>query len=138
MSSLIRTGISLESELLEKFDKVVQQKGYGSRSEAIRDLVRDHFVEEDVASNKVIVATITLIYDHHQPKLSEQLISAQHDYKGHVLATTHVHLDHHNCLEVIILKGRGADAKKFADKLISFKGVKHGKLVLTNTGGSLD
>jgi CopG family transcriptional regulator, nickel-responsive regulator len=134
MSSLIRTGISLEQELLEKFDKVVQQKGYGSRSEAIRDLVRDHFVEEDVASNKVIVATITMIYDHHQPKLSEQLISAQHDYKGHVLATTHVHLDHHNCLEVIILKGRGADAKKFADKLICLKGVKHGKLVLTNTG----
>jgi CopG family transcriptional regulator, nickel-responsive regulator len=138
MSSLIRTGISLEQELLEKFDKVVQQKGYGSRSEAIRDLVRDHFVEEDVASNKVVVATITLIYDHHQPKLSEQLISAQHEYKGHVLATTHVHLDHHNCLEVIILKGRGADAKKFADKLISLKGVKHGKLVLTNTGASQD
>jgi CopG family transcriptional regulator, nickel-responsive regulator len=138
MSSLIRTGISLEQELLDKFDKVVQQKGYGSRSEAIRDLVRDHFVEEDVASNKVVVATITLIYDHHQPKLSEQLISAQHDYKGHVLATTHVHLDHHNCLEVIILKGRGADAKKFADKLISFKGVKHGKLVLTNAGTDLD
>jgi CopG family transcriptional regulator, nickel-responsive regulator len=138
MSSLIRTGISLEQELLEKFDKVVQQKGYGSRSEAIRDLVRDHFVEEDVVSNKVIVATITLIYDHHQPKLSEQLISAQHDYTGHVLATTHVHLDHHNCLEVIILKGRGVDAKKFADKLISLKGVKHGKLVLTNAGTDRD
>jgi CopG family transcriptional regulator, nickel-responsive regulator len=138
MSTLIRTGISLEQELLEKFDKVVQQKGYGSRSEAIRDLVRDHFVEEDVASNKVVVATLTLVYDHHIPKLSEQLVSAQHEYKGQVLATTHVHLDHHNCLEVIILKGRGTDAKKFADQLLSLKGVKHGKLVLTNTGTRLD
>ena len=131
---VIRTGISLEHELLERFDKVVQQKGYGSRSEAIRDLVRDHFVEDDIASNKTVVATLTLIYDHHQPKLAEQLIQAQHDYKGHVLATTHVHLDHHNCLEVIILKGRSRDARKFADKLLSFRGVKHGKLVLTNTG----
>jgi CopG family transcriptional regulator, nickel-responsive regulator len=135
MSPLIRTGISLEQDLLERFDQVVAQKGYGSRSEAIRDLVRDHFVDEDVASNKVVVATITLIYDHHQPKLSEQLVSAQHDYKGQVLATTHVHLDHHNCLEVIILKGHGMDVKKFADKLLSFKGVKHGKTVITNPGG---
>ncbi len=138
MSSLIRTGISLEQDLLERFDKIVRQKGYGSRSEAIRDLVRDHFVEEDIVSNKVVVATLTLVYDHHQPKLSEQLIGAQHDYKGRVLASTHVHLDHHNCLEVIILKGRGTEAKAFADKLLSLKGVKHGKLVLTNTGVSQD
>jgi CopG family nickel-responsive transcriptional regulator len=131
MSSLIRTGISLERELLEKFDLLIKRKGYGNRSEAIRDLVRDHFVEEDIASNKVVVATLTLVYDHHQPKLSEQLIEAQHDYKGQVLATTHVHLDHRNCLEVIILKGRGTDVKKFADQLLSLKGVKHGKLVLT-------
>jgi len=134
MSSLIRTGISLERELLERFDRIVGQKGYGSRSEAIRDLLRDHFVEEDVTSNRVIVATLTLIYDHHQPKLSEQLIEAQHDYKGQVLASTHVHLDHHNCLEVIILKGRGTEAKAFADHLLSLKGVKHGRLVLTNAG----
>jgi CopG family transcriptional regulator, nickel-responsive regulator len=133
MSSLIRTGISLEQELLDKFDLLIKQKGYSNRSEAIRDLVRDHFVEEDIASNKVVVATLTLIYDHHQPKLSEQLIAAQHDYKGQVLATTHVHLDHHNCLEVIILRGRGTDAKKFSDELLSLRGVRHGKLVLTNT-----
>jgi CopG family nickel-responsive transcriptional regulator len=134
MSSLIRTGISLEQELLERFDQLIREKGYGSRSEAIRDLVRNHFVEEDVASNKAVVATLTLVYDHHQPKLSEQLIEAQHGYKGQVLATTHVHLDHHNCLEVIILKGPGIDVKKFSDHLISLKGVKHGKLVLTHAG----
>jgi CopG family transcriptional regulator, nickel-responsive regulator len=138
MSSLIRTGISLERELLEKFDRIIERKGYGSRSEAIRDLVRDHFVEEDVVSNKTVVATLTLVYDHHQPKLSEQLIQAQHDYKGKVLATTHVHLDHRNCLEAIILKGRGMDVKRFADRLLSLRGVKHGKLVLTNAGTDLE
>jgi len=134
MSSLIRTGISLERELLERFDTLIEQKGYGNRSEAIRDLLRDHFVEEDVISNKMVVATLTLVYDHHQPKLSEQLIETQHDYKGQVLATTHVHLDHHNCLEVIILKGRGIEVKNFSDQILCLKGVKHGKLVLTNTG----
>ncbi len=131
MSTLIRTGISLKQDLLEKFDLLIKQKGYANRSEAIRDLVRDHFVEEEVASNKIVVGTITLVYDHHQPKLSEQLVSAQHNYKGQVLATTHVHLDHHNCLEVIILKGHGTEVKKFSDKLLSLRGVKHGKLVLT-------
>ena len=132
MSSLIRTGISLEQELLDRFDLNIQRKGYGSRPEAIRDLVRDHLVEEDVASNRRIVATLTLVYDHHRPKLSEQLIRAQHSYKGKVLATTHVHLDHRNCLEVIILKGRGVEVSRFADQLLSLRGVKHGKLVLTN------
>ncbi len=134
MSSLIRTGISLDRHLLERFDRMIEQKGYKNRSEAIRDIVRDHFVAEDVITNKSVVATLTLVYDHHQPKLSEQLIDVQHDYKGQVLASTHVHLDHHNCLEVIILKGRGTEAKAFADHLLSLKGVKHGKLVLTNTG----
>ncbi len=134
MTSLIRTGISLDQDILDRFDRMIEQKGYGSRSEAIRDLLRGHFVEEDVISNKMVVATLTLVYDHHQPKLAEQLIEAQHDYKGQVLATTHVHLDHHNCLEVIILKGRGTEAKVFADHLLCLKGVKHGKLVLTNAG----
>ena len=134
MSSLKRTGISLDKELLERFDRLIHQKGYGNRSEAIRDLVREHFVEEDIVSNKVVVATLTLVYDHHRPGLSEQLIQAQHDCTGQVLATTHVHLDHHNCLEVIILKARGTDAKKFADRLLSLKGVRHGKLVITNVG----
>ena len=138
MTALMRTGISLEQDLLERFDAIIEQKGYGNRSEAIRDLLRDHFVEVDVAANKAVVATLTLVYDHHQPKLSEQLIEAQHSYKGKVLATTHVHLDHCNCLEVIILKGRGMELRKFADRLLSLRGVKHGKLVITNTGAAAD
>ena len=134
MASLVRTGISLDAELLAKFDRTIAKKGYGSRSEAIRDLVREQAVATDVLQNRVIVGTLTLVYDHHQPKLSERLIEAQHDYRGKVLATTHVHLDHRNCLEVIIVKGRGSEVQQLADQLLSLRGVKHGKLVVTTTG----
>ena len=133
MSSLIRTAISLDRDLLKEFDQIIKEKGYNSRSEAIRDLVRDLSVKTDVARNRVIVATLTLVYDHHQPQLSEQLIEAQHHYGGKVLVTTHVHLDAQNCLEVIILKGRGSEVQHFADHLLSLRGVKHGKLVMTTT-----
>jgi CopG family nickel-responsive transcriptional regulator len=137
MSSLVRTGISLERELLAGFDRLIARKGYGSRSEAIRDLVREHSVEAEVARNKVIVGTLTVVYDHHQPRLSERLIAAQHHYHGKVLATTHVHLDARHCLEVVIVKGRSAEVQHLADYILSLRGVKHGKLVMTTTGKQL-
>jgi CopG family nickel-responsive transcriptional regulator len=133
MSSLIRTAISLDRELLEEFDRLIGQKGYSSRSEAVRDLVRDFSVKSAISHNRTVVATLTLVYDHHQPQLSEQLLEAQHHYAGNVLATTHVHLDERNCLEVIILKGRGSEVQHFSDHLLSLRGVKHGKLVMTAT-----
>ena len=105
MSTLIRTGISLESDLLERFDRVIHKKGYKNRSEAIRDLVRDYAVAEDVEENRTVVGTLTMVYDHHRPKLSEKLIEAQHHAEDKVLAATHVHLDHHNCLEVYTRRG---------------------------------
>ena len=137
MSMLIRTGISLDSELLARFDRAIAKKGYGSRSEAIRDLVRDHAVASDLATGRVVLGTLTLVYNHHQPRLSQRLIEAQHHYHGKVLAVTHVHLDHRNCLEVIIVKGRGSEVQKLADQLLSLRGVKHGKLVITTTGKRL-
>ena len=137
MSSLVRTGISLERELLADFDRLIARKGYGSRSEAIRDLVREHSVEADVARNKVILGALTVVYDHHQPRLSERLIAAQHHYHGKVLATTHVHLDARHCLEVVIVKGRSAEVQHLADHILSLRGVKHGKLVMTTTGKQL-
>ena len=137
MSSLVRTGISLDSELLARFDRVIAKKGYGNRSEAIRDLIRELAVATDVAQNEPVVATLTVVYDHHRPKLSEQLIAAQHHYHGKVLATTHIHLDAHNCLEVIIVKGRGSEVQELADHILSLRGVKHGKLVMTTTGKHL-
>jgi CopG family nickel-responsive transcriptional regulator len=137
MGSLVRTGISLDAELLARFDQTIAKKGYGSRSEAIRDLVRELAIASDVTQNKVVVATLTVVYDHHRPNLSERLIEAQHHYHGKVLAMTHVHLDARNCLEVIIVKGRGTEVQELADHILSLRGVKHGKLVMTTTGTRL-
>jgi CopG family nickel-responsive transcriptional regulator len=137
MGSLIRTGLSLERELLEKFDQAISRKGYQNRSEAIRDLIREHLVQHDVDENRVVAGTLTMIYDHHRPKLSERLIDAQHHATAMVLAATHVHLDHDNCLEVVIMKGRSGQVQALADRLLSLRGVKHGRLVITTTGKSL-
>jgi CopG family nickel-responsive transcriptional regulator len=137
MAQLVRTGISLERDLLRRFDRVIHKKGYQNRSEAIRDLVRDYVIAEDVEEDRTVVGTLTLVYDHHRPKLSERLIEAQHHAYGKVLAATHVHLDHQNCLEVVIMKGRSSEVRHIADQILSLRGVKHGKLVLTTQGKDL-
>jgi CopG family nickel-responsive transcriptional regulator len=137
MGDLVRTGLSLERELLERFDTAINRRGYQNRSEAIRDLIREHLVEEAVEDNKVIVGTLTMVYDHHQPNLSAKLIEAQHEAASKVLAATHVHLDHHHCLEVVILKGRSGEVKSLADRIVSLRGVKHGQLTVTTTGKHL-
>jgi CopG family nickel-responsive transcriptional regulator len=137
MSDVVRTGVSLEQELLERFDEAIGQKGYQNRSEAIRDLIRDHLVTEDSDRNKEVVGTLTIVYDHHRPNLTEKLVDAQHHAGSMVLAATHVHLDHHNCLEVVILRGRGGELKVLADRILSLRGVKHGRLVITSTGKDL-
>ena len=137
MGDLVRTGLSLERELLARFDRAVRRKRYQNRSEAIRDLIREHLVEEEADENKIIVGTLTLVYDHHRPKLSEKLVEAQHHATHKVLATTHVHLDHHNCLEVIMMKGRSGEVRRLSDQILSLRGVKHGRLVITTTGKNL-
>ena len=137
MADLARTGVSLEHALLRKFDEVISKKGYANRSEAIRDLIRDHLVTEEIDKNKVVVGTLTIVYDHHRPNLTEKLVDAQHGAGGKVLAATHVHLDHHNCLEVVIMKGRGGELKDLANRILSLRGVKHGQLVVTSTGKDL-
>jgi len=137
MGDLVRTGLSLEQDLLSRFDQAIGRKHYQNRSEAIRDLIRDYLVAEEVDKNVDVVGTLTLIYDHHRPNLTEKLVEAQHRAGGKVLAATHVHLDHHNCLEVIIMKGRGGDLKDLANGLLSLRGVKHGQLVITSTGKNL-
>jgi CopG family nickel-responsive transcriptional regulator len=137
MGDVVRTGVSLEHDLLEKFDEAIGKKGYQNRSEAIRDLIRDHLVAEEIDKNQVVVGTLTIIYDHHRPNLTEKLVEAQHRAGTAVLAATHVHLDHHNCLEVIIMKGRGAELQDLANGILSLRGVKHGQLVVTSTGKDL-
>jgi CopG family nickel-responsive transcriptional regulator len=137
MGDLVRTGLSLEKELLEKFDAVIRHKGYQNRSEAIRDLIREHLVQTAADENKVIVGTLTMVYDHHQPNLAAKLIEAQHEAASKVLAATHVHLDHYHCLEVVILKGRSGEVRSLADRILSLRGVKHGQLTVTTTGKHL-
>ena len=138
MSKLIRFGISMNQDLLEKFDRSISRKGYGNRSEAIRDLIRDDLVEMEWESgDEEVAGTITLVYDHHVKGLSYVLLETQHHYHDLILTSSHVHLDHNNCLEVLIVKGKAADAKKAAETLISTKGVKHGKLTIASTGRGL-
>jgi CopG family transcriptional regulator, nickel-responsive regulator len=137
MGDLIRTGVSIDRDLLGRFDEAIAKKGYQNRSEAIRDLIRDHLVAEEIDENKVVVGALTIVYDHHRPNLTQKLLEAQHSASGKVLAATHVHLDHHNCLEIIIMKGRGGELKDLANRILSLRGVKHGRLVVTTTGKDL-
>jgi CopG family nickel-responsive transcriptional regulator len=137
MGHLARIGVSLEHDLLKWFDGAIKKKNYDNRSEAIRDLIRDQMVAEEIDRNKTVVGTLTVVYDHHRPNLTEKLVEVQHRAGGRVLAATHVHLDHHNCLEVIIMKGRSGELKDLANGILSLRGVKHGQLVVTSTGKDL-
>ena len=134
MSQLSRTGVSLNEDLLKEFDRLISKRGYQNRSEAIRDLIREALLTESIDSNKPVVGTLTLVYDHHVPNLSQKLTETQHGAGAMVLAATHVHLDDHYCLEVIIMKGRTRDIQAIADSMLALRGVELGKLVLTNSG----
>jgi len=137
MSELARTGVSLEEGLLNEFDRLIAKRGYKNRSEAFRDLIREALLGEIVESNKAVVGTLTLVYDHHVPNLAQKLTEVQHAAGAMVLAATHVHLDHHYCLEVIMMKGRSRELQAVADGMLALRGVELGKLVLTNSGASL-
>jgi len=137
MSQLSRTGISLEEDLLKEFDRQITKRGYQNRSEAIRDLIRESLLMETIDSNKPVVGTLTLVYNHHVPELAQKLTETQHVAGTMVLAATHVHLDHHYCLEVIIMKGRSNDIQGIADRMLALRGVELGKLILTNSGSAL-
>jgi CopG family nickel-responsive transcriptional regulator len=137
MAELKRTGISLEEDLLAGFDQLIARRGYNNRSEALRDLIRDALLADAVDSNKPVVGTLTLVYDHHVPNLAQKLTEMQHHAEAMVIAATHVHLDHHYCLEVIIMKGRSKKIREMADHMLATRGVELGKLVLTNSGAEL-
>jgi CopG family nickel-responsive transcriptional regulator len=138
MSSLSRIGVAIDTQLLSKFDRLIARRGYQNRSEAFRDLIRDELVDQTWSSPESnVVGTVTLVYDHHVRMLNEKLTNLQHDFHRSILSTLHVHLDHDNCLEVIVVRGRSADVRKIADSLISAKGVKHGRLTITTSGADL-
>jgi CopG family transcriptional regulator, nickel-responsive regulator len=132
MGELSRIGVAIDSDLLKRFDRLITKQGYGNRSEAFRDLIRDRLVTVAVQNPEaVVVGTITLIYDHHVRLLPEKLTDLQHQHHGVVISTVHAHLDHDTCLEVIVVKGASKQVQELADLLISVKGVQHGQLVMS-------
>ena len=139
MPNARRFGISIDQKLLERFDRLISGKGYHSRSEAIRDLIRNSLVdaqwEED---DRETVGTVTLVYDHHTRELADRLTERQHHHHGSIASVLHVHLDRRNCLEVAVLKGKAKEIKALADRLIGTKGVKHGTLTMTTIGEELE
>ncbi|MCX5869106.1 MAG: nickel-responsive transcriptional regulator NikR [Deltaproteobacteria bacterium] len=134
---LKRFTISLEEELLDDFDTFMQQHHYENRSEAIRDLIRARSVQNEWAADKDVMGVITLVYDHHRHQVQDKITELQHDYHHQIVSTTHVHMDHNNCLEVIIIRGKAAEVQKLADNLIALRGVRSGKLAMSSTGEHL-
>ena len=138
MSETLRFGISIDAKLLDDFDRLIEQKGYETRSEALRDLIRASLIEVKWENDEEeMVGTVTLVYNHHVRDLADKLTEHQHSYHHQIISALHVHLDAHNCLEVLVVRGKAREIKKIADEIIGVKGVKHGKLVMTATGEDL-
>ncbi len=135
---LKRFGVSLESGLLDKFDKLLDIQGYANRSEGIRDLIRESLVKKEWLDGEIETAGVVIIvYNHHQHELAQKVTNAQHKDHNSIVSTLHVHLDVHNCLEIIVLKGKAKKIQKLADLLISTKGVKFGQFIGATTGKSI-
>jgi CopG family nickel-responsive transcriptional regulator len=133
-----RFSLSMSAGLVRQLDQMVKAKGYVNRSQAVADMVSAHLVEhlgED--ADREIAGTITLVYDHHKRNVQGLLTDIQHDHQQVIIATLHVHLDHHNCMEVLAVRGKAATVRLVADQLIAARGVKHGKLTVTTTGEDL-
>ena len=138
MADLVRFGVSLEKELLDKFDKHIKAKNYLNRSEALRDLIRQELITKEWKSGKEIAGAITLVYNHHKRELVNRLTDIQHDFQKIIISNQHVHLDHDNCLEIIALRGSPKEAERLADTLKAVKGVKHGILSMSTTGKAIE
>jgi len=138
MSELSRIGVAIPSDLLAKFDRLIASRGYTNRSEAFRDMIREELVQQRWEEpDALVVGTVTLVYDHHVRLLADKLTDLQHQYHQYILSTLHIHLDPDNCLEVLVVKAKASLARKIADTLISTRGVKHGRLVMTTIPGDL-
>ena len=129
-----RVGVSFETELLCKFDVLIKKKGYTNRSEAIRDLVRRSIIESKIESEEGdVIGTLTIIYDHDIGDVTNRLLHLQHNHHSEISSTTHLHIDKHTCLEVLVVGGKAKNIRKLADNIKAIKGVKHGELVITKT-----
>lgn len=134
MEKITKFGVSIEPDLLKKFDKIIKKKGYANRSEAIRDIIRKNLITEKTEDpNTEAIGTLTMIYDHHAGNLTNRLLDLQHNHNKEILTTTHIHVDHDTCLEVLVLKGKTGNIQRLADNIKSLKGIKHGELVITES-----
>ena len=139
MEKVVRFSTTIAPKLLEQFDKILEEKGYANRSEGIRDLIRDFLVEREWEEKKgEAVGSLTLLYDHDVRGVSDKLVELQHSHHANILSSMHVHLDEHNCLEVLVIKGKANEIQHISDGLIAARGVKHGKLVMSSTGKELE
>jgi CopG family nickel-responsive transcriptional regulator len=138
MSSLVRFGVSLEKDLLSKFDRRIRERKYTNRSEALRDLIREDLVKKEWQENREVSGAITLIYDHHKRELLDKITDIQHGFQKLIISTQHIHLDHDNCLEIVAIRGKSKEAQKLAETLRAIKGVKHGTLSMSSTGDQID
>ena len=138
MSKLFRFGVSLEKELLDKFDHLIREKNYTNRSEALRDLIRQELVKKQWQQGKEVAGAIIIIYDHHKREVLNKATDIQHDFQKLIISTQHIHLDHDNCLEIIAVRGRPKEAQRLTDNLKSIKGVKHATLSMSSTGKEIE
>jgi CopG family transcriptional regulator, nickel-responsive regulator len=134
MKGVVRFGVAMDRPLLDQFDRHIDKRGYANRSEAIRDLVRGDLAQAAWESGETTVATITIVYDHHVRELTERLTAIQHDYGHHVVSTLHVHLNHHQCLDVIVARGKANVLKRMADELTHTRGVLVGNITAAPVG----
>ena len=134
MTKLARFGVSLERDLLDKFDRHIRRMNYANRSEAFRDLIRRELIRREWEEGEDVAGAVTIIYDHHRRDLVTKLMDIQHEFQKNIISTQHVHLDHDNCLEIVAVRGRPDDVRRLADRLLSVKGVKHGTLSMSSTG----
>jgi CopG family nickel-responsive transcriptional regulator len=134
MTLISRFGISLPGDLVKKFDNLIKQKGYTSRSKAFGDLIRQELVKVEWEEGREVAGAITLIYDHHKRDLLNKVTDIQHDFQKVIISAQHVHLDHHNCLEIIAVKGTSTEVRTLMDMLKPLKGMKHVTLSMSSTG----
>ncbi len=138
MSKVFRFGVSLPKDLIDKFDKLIKEKNYTSRSKALGDLIRQELIKKEWQEGKEIAGAITLIYNHHKRELLSKITDIQHNFQKVIIFTQHIHLDHDNCLEIIAIRGNPKEAQKLVDRLRSVKGVKHATLSMSSTGKGIN
>jgi len=133
-SKLVRFGVSLEEELLVQFDRLIKQRNYTNRSEALRDMIREELIKKEWTENKEVTGAITLVYDHHTRALVTKVLDVQHDYHTCILSSQHIHLDHHNCFEIVVTRGKSQEIEELYRKLKSIKSVKHAGFMMATKG----